>query len=286
MNEGLGNIRYRRDRVTIPVIWVAFALSVVVHIVVLWQWMPQISRPASDLPEREKSGPLIVQLAPLPAARPASPPAPALPLQQQPPAPQRRLQKPAAPPRPPPVIALPKTAPQRPDPPPEAPAVSRAPPPGDLASYVEARRRARGESPPAPAPAASAPGTGTEDERERANRLAAANLGLDRAPAFGSQPRRGGGVFDIRRIGYDYAEFVFYGWNKDIQRNTAQVIEVRQGANPNIRIAIVRRMIAIIREHEQGDFTWESPRLGRNLTLSARARDTAGLEDFLMREFF
>jgi hypothetical protein len=45
-------------------------------------------------------------------------------------------------------------------------------------------------------------------------------------------------------------------------------------------------MIAIIRDHERGDFVWESRRLGRNVTLSARPRDEAGLKDFLMREFF
>jgi hypothetical protein len=45
-------------------------------------------------------------------------------------------------------------------------------------------------------------------------------------------------------------------------------------------------MIAIIREQESEDFIWESKRLGRNVLLSARARDTRGLEDFLMREFF
>jgi hypothetical protein len=87
-------------------------------------------------------------------------------------------------------------------------------------------------------------------------------------------------------MGFDDAEFVFYGWNKEIRRNTAQQIEVRKGSNSDIRIAVVRRMIAIIREYEQGDFLWQSRRLDRSLTLSARLRDNAGLEDFMMREFF
>jgi hypothetical protein len=66
---------------------------------------------------------------------------------------------------------------------------------------------------------------------------------------------------------------MFYGWNKNVERNTAQLIEVRRGVNSDIRIAVVRRMIAIIREHEHEDFIWESKRLGRNVSLSARARD-------------
>jgi hypothetical protein len=45
-------------------------------------------------------------------------------------------------------------------------------------------------------------------------------------------------------------------------------------------------MIAIIRDHESEDFIWESQRLGRDVRLSARLSDNAGLEDFMMREFF
>ena len=45
-------------------------------------------------------------------------------------------------------------------------------------------------------------------------------------------------------------------------------------------------MIAIVREYEKEDFSWQSARLGRVVTVSARAADNAGLEEFLMREFF
>ena len=79
---------------------------------------------------------------------------------------------------------------------------------------------------------------------------------------------------------------MFYGWNKDIRRDTAHTIEVRKGQHANIRLAVVRRMIAIIREYEKEDFVWESHRLNRDVTLSARPRDTAGLEAFLIEEFF
>ena len=79
---------------------------------------------------------------------------------------------------------------------------------------------------------------------------------------------------------------MFFGWNKDIRRNSVQTVEVRKGNNSDIRIAVVRRMIALIRENERGDFTWESRRLGRVISLSARPADNSGLEDFLMQEFF
>jgi len=87
-------------------------------------------------------------------------------------------------------------------------------------------------------------------------------------------------------VGYTSAEFTFFGWNKDIRRRAKQLIEVEKGANSDIRIAVVRRMIAIIRDHESEDFVWVSPRLGREVTLSARPGDNAGLEAFLMQEFF
>ena len=151
---------------------------------------------------------------------------------------------------------------------------------------LDARRRARGDTPPtAPSPAASR--DESPDDKARRDRIVAANLGQDRAPAFGQDPRnQAGGVFQIQRMGFSDAEFLFYGWNKDIARTATQVIEVRKGDNPDIRIAIVRTMISIIREYEKGDFTWGSRRLGRTLSLSARPADSAGLEGVLMREFF
>jgi hypothetical protein len=131
---------------------------------------------------------------------------------------------------------------------------------------------------------ASAPSA--EDDKARSNRIAAANLATQRQLTFGYDPKQGGGVFQITRMGYNNAEFLFFGWNKDIRRNTKQLIEVQKGNNADTRIAVVRKMISIIREYEQEDFLWESQRLGRNLMLSARARDNAGLEEFLMHEFF
>jgi hypothetical protein len=60
---------------------------------------------------------------------------------------------------------------------------------------------------------------------------------------------------------------------------------VRKGANIDMCIAVVRRMIAIIREHEQGDFFWQSNRRDHDVVLSARLADNAALEDFLKHDF-
>lgn len=292
MSDWLTDSRSRDDTIRIPTIWLAGALSVVLHALVLWAWAPEIATLLADRPDTDKPPePLVVQIAP--ERKPRGTPAPAVP---QPPQAQAQASrglppKPAArPPSPPRAVPFNRPEPYRPPPVPvpAPPAAPPAPPADDLAAYIEARRRARGETPaPAvreePAPAPPQP---VETEEQRRQRIIASNLGLDRTPSFGGERRTGGGVFQIERIGYSEAEFTFFGWNKDIRRNSRQRIVVQKGDNPDINIAIVRRMIQIIRQHEQGDFTWVSYRLGRDVTLSARPADTAGLEEFLMREFF
>lgn len=289
ISDSLAPLNARRDR--LGNIAIAAALSVLLHIAMLG-WQPRMQVIAPDGERGATRGPLSVQLAPPPSARPAPPPAPAMEARRPSP-PRARAPKAASrPPPKPPVLARKEPSPSVPalpdaPPPVAAPQPPRAPAGTDLSSYVEARRRARAEATaPSLAFPSAVPSTPPEEDPDaRANRLAAANLGTNRKPTFG-EPARGGGIFSVRHVAYDYAEFVFYGWNRDIRRNTAQVIEVRKGDNSDIRIAVVRKMIAIIREYEQEDFLWESQRLGRTLTLSARARDNAALEEFMMREFF
>jgi hypothetical protein len=289
VSDRTSNFRYSRDGLTIPAIWVAFALSLLLHVAVLWQWLPKLHLLSPDESRLgDATGSLLVRLLP----PPAPPPAPKAAVQAPAPAPKARAPQVAARPRPaPPVMALKRPAPEALPPAPNVPtaaeaAPARPPAAGDLASFIEARRRARGQ----PASAASAPSAASaqpaEDDKARSDRIVAENLGTQRAKTFGYDPRQGGGVFQLVRVGYDSADFYFFGWNEDIRRNTKQLIEVRKGDNSDIRIAVVRKMISIIREHAQEDFVWESYRLGRSLNLSARPADNAGLEDFMLREFF
>lgn len=262
--------RNRRDGVTIPTIGVAIALSLLLHLAVIWQWKFQLRVPAEDPP----NPPLTVQLERLPGPPPSVAVPPPRPAKDTPP---RITAQPRS--APPPVIAPDPSTPGAPSPVERAPAPTRAPPTSDFASFIEAQRRARGE--PATTPAAPA-----EDENARATRLAVANLASKKAQPFGYDPNRSGGVFTVKRVGVDYAEFMFYGWHKDARRNMAQLIEVRQGNNSTIQLAVVRKMIEIIREYEQADFQWYSYRLNRSVSRSARPRDSAALEEFLMDEFF
>ena len=90
----------------------------------------------------------------------------------------------------------------------------------------------------------------------------------------------------MKRMTYDDAAFEFFGWNTEMGRRTPQLIEVRKGSNPNMQIAVVRRMIAIIRQYSREDFTWDSGRHGRIVTLSARPADNASLEQYLLHDMF
>lgn len=290
----IGAAQLHGDSVRIPSVWLAFAVSVLLHALLLWSgWLPDLRSLTLEDPTKGRSeGALAVRISPpprtaAPAAQPSPPPSPA-------PAPSakalatppgkatreapRLLAREAAPSRavvPPPSAATPPPAAA-------SPAVQ-----GDLASLVEARRRAREQVASPPSAPALAQTARVETEQERDNRIAAERLGLNRTPSFdGGERRSGGGIFQVARLGYEDAEFFFYGWNKQIRRNSRQMIEVRRGDAPSMEVAVVRKMISIIREYTKEDFTWDSQRLGREVVLSARPGDNAQLEDFMMREFF
>lgn len=94
------------------------------------------------------------------------------------------------------------------------------------------------------------------------------------------------GVFEIRRKSFRAGQFSFKGWKNDYSLARLELIDVQAGPDGDIDLAIVKKMIEIIRREYSGDFNWESHRLERVIVLSARMEDNTGLEDFLMQEFF
>lgn len=229
----------------------------------------------ASLPGR-KLGETIVSMAPRPmtvqivqAERPA----------EREPGPAPAPQKPAPPveARPPRPMATPRPAPRRierePEPAaPRPPAPSRAePPPVDMLAMIEERRERRRQEeeklrrPTVPMPPSDA---------------AARNLETLTARDGVS------GVFQILRKSTLSGEFAFNGWRPSAYSRWRQVFQVEVRPGEDIELAMVRRMIELIRSHYSGDFNWESHRLGRVVVLSARPEDQTGLEDFLMREFF
>ena len=149
--------------------------------------------------------------------------------------------------------------------------------PTDLSDYInqaKARRRAEGFLDNDDMAANTATPQPTADEIRMAN--VRRNL----------QTPGTSGIFQILRIGPRTAEFSFRAWTTGQSNPRLQTIQVDAGPDGNVELAMIRRMIQLIREHYKEDFNWESHRLHRVVVLSAREKDSAGLEDFLMREFF
>jgi len=162
------------------------------------------------------------------------------------------------------------------------PAVPPSPAPAaptDMQSFVDAQRARRraaegfsGRDPAAPANPAPEREP-SEDEIRMAN--------VKRNLTVGTS-----GIFQIISIEPRSAAFSFRGWTTDSANARREYIQVEIGTNSSIEIAIVRRMIELIRRYYKGNFNWESQRLDRVVTLSARVEDNEGLETFMMKEFF
>jgi hypothetical protein len=153
----------------------------------------------------------------------------------------------------------------------------------DLSAMIEAareRRRAEGRT---VEPAENPPGNEAQSGHP-GDRIVLENI--QRSLQQGRGRPGTNGLFQILSKGPRMASFSFRGWSTDSRKNWNQIIEVDAGPNGDVERAIVRKMIELIRQHHKEDFNWESRRLGRVVQLSARPRDSAGLEDFLMSEFF
>lgn len=94
------------------------------------------------------------------------------------------------------------------------------------------------------------------------------------------------GIFQLLSVESRTAAFSFRGWTTDSGNSRREYIQVDIGTNSDIEIAIVRKMIELIRRYYKGNFNWDSHRLDRVIVLSARTEDNEGLEEFLKQEFF
>lgn len=269
---------------------VGLALSLLIHALLLWGVLDHALPRVQRTPGWE-STPLSVVLAPRitrpSSARPSPPPSTAAaPERAHMPGNGRRrprakpvIRAPAHTPKPRPALPAPDTAPAVPAPADDmftqlqAKRQQRA---QRLAQEerLEARAEAQAEAPPA-APRA-------RDD----NSVALANIARSLRHASGADKINAGGLFEVRNMGYEYAEVVFHGWKPNAWRDATRVIPVRRGAAADIETAIVNKIIAVIREDKSGDFFWDSSRLGRTVALSARPQDTGDLRRFLMQEFF
>jgi len=216
-----------------------------------------------------------------PVAKPVPAPVPKPVIKPQRPAPQRQAAARPSRPKPAPEPAISLQPLNRALPPPEP----AQPPADDFSSRLAARQQQRAEAEAQERQTQDARGSPEQQDNERGKQAALANIASS-MKAAGIEKESGGGLFQLRSVGAHNAEFLFRGWKKEAGRNWSQVLNVEQGSEIDVRIAVVKKMIEIIREHTQDDFTWQSQRLGKTITLSAKPADAAGLQQFLLREFF
>ena len=275
----------QRDRVLrIParLMW-ALLLSLIFHAIIFWGFLLDLLKPT----EEPSQAPLNIVLdlgLPVPPTPKVTPPPPQE-LPEPEPVPQP---KPKPPPKAEPKLPKKIIQSQRPDnafkvpepkpqPRPEQPQPMPAPPVEDFSSMLKRRQSERNADEMAAKQindaAAAAERGPSEDERRMKNIMNNLKFGTN-------------GLFQIRRMDPYNATFSFKGWVNDYTAANTQYYEVEARSGEDIRLVMIRRMIAIVREHYDGDFDWISNRLGRTVTLSARPADNAALEDFLMKEFF
>lgn len=153
-------------------------------------------------------------------------------------------------------------------------------PPMDMADMLKAarERRQQAEAQAAAENQAAQQGNRGMSPQERAE----ANVRRSMQQASGQDGTSG--VFQIISKSVRMGTFSFRGWKVN-SNGWKQTIEVDAGLGGNIDLAMVRKMIEIIRTHYKGDFRWESQRLGRVVNLSARVEDSAELEKFMLEEF-
>jgi outer membrane biosynthesis protein TonB len=246
-------------------------LTVLLHLLLvgLYFYQPQ----KTEKKARPPDGGEVVYVAPL--AKPAAPP-PQKSAARKPTKPTPRP-RPTTPPvqRLPDTITLPNEKPvevAKVQPPPE-PKREEVPPEMDMTEYIAKRRQARG---------ATDPSTSTEEsEAARGSRAALANIA-----AVNNRGRddanESGGVFSISNKTFHSMDLKFRGWNPSFKRRWLTSVTVEQGSEPDVETAVVKKMIELIRREKTGDFEWDSHRLGKVITMSARIKDTAELQAFLM----
>jgi hypothetical protein len=254
-------------------VWWPMPLAAIVWLVIIWAFGFLLTSPKVEVPP---PAPIEASFVELPEEKPQPKAAPV----------PKESPKVPPPPRPQPRLGVPKSKPAQPlpqkkgAPRDEAPATTARTPieaPKDLTAYMNEareRRRAGGIFEDEPTEPKNVERVPSEEEMRMAN--VKRNL---REPGAS-------GIFQITRMGTRSAQFLFRAWRMDSSNTRREVIEVTAGPDVDIQRAVARRMIELIREYHQGDFNWESYRLGRVVVLSSRPEDSKGLEDFLIREFF
>jgi type IV secretory pathway VirB10-like protein len=252
------------------------AVTIGLHLLLVAIYLLQ---PKTEHHAPPKSGAAVVWLPPVKENKPVAKPAEQAPKKTAKEAPPKFTPRQIPMPRLPNTITLPevKTVEEKPKPQPPKEEAKAPPQEVDMQAYIEAQRKRRG----APAQTDQA----EESEAARGTRNALANIAAINGRG-GQDPNETGGVFSVTNKTFSTADLKFRGWNPNFKRRWLTAVTVERGSEPDIETAIVKKMIELIRKEKTGDFEWDSHRLNRVVTLSARPQDTQELMNFLYKEMF
>ena len=245
---------------------IAIVISLIIHAVILFFVLPQLIKPNSVFPPPQALTLTLNKPQPQKNPEPETKPEPPKPEPKH----QKIIKKVT-----PPVMATQKPQSnnqfQVPTKQPEPPKPTPADQPVDMMALVNANRQRRQSE--EQSATAKERGTPNEDQRDAVIKRNLAQEGTN-------------GIFQVRDVGLHTAQLSFKGWKNNYNNARLAIFDVQAKPGETIELAIVRKMIVIIRKDYSGDFEWESQRLGHSITKSARIEDTAELEQFLMREMF
>jgi hypothetical protein len=249
-------------------------LSLLLHGGLLWYVLSVAPTPLPEGVTAAVQAPMMITLLQSKQTPSAKAPSPT------PPEPVRS----STPPKPRPQKAVTRAVPQttpRPVMPPLPQTPNAAPAPtADISTMLNAARARRQQ-------AEQAEASDDDTLAEKSNKAPSGNEVAQANVDFSLRKSKGyGGVFQITSIGPRVGIFTFYGWTVDASNSTHQTISVDAGLGGDVQMAIIARMIVLIREHYKGNFQWNSRRLGKVITLSARPPDEPGLREFMRQEFF
>ena len=254
------NIRISRNTI------IAIVISLVIHAIILFFVLPQLIKPNSVFPPPQALTITLNKPQPQKNSEPETKPEPPKPEPKH----QKIVKKVT-----PPVMTTQKPQSnnqfQVPTKQPEPPKQTPADQPVDMMALVNANRQRRQSE--EQSATAKERGNPNEDQRDAVIKRNLAQEGTN-------------GIFQVRDVGLHTAQLSFKGWKNNYNNARLEIFDVQAKPGETIELAIVRKMIVIIRKDYSGDFEWESQRLGRSITKSARIEDTAELEQFLMREMF
>jgi hypothetical protein len=252
---------------------VGVSLSVLIHVLLFFVLRPSLQK--IEPQARSSNEPLevtFVQTPSKPAVKQPEPPQQAKPVKKPTPQPRQiaRAKPSSSAPR---RQALPLSN--------SPTAITQAPPEMDMSTMLNAARERRRSSEDSAARENAA--ARAAEQGPSANEIAQANIDFQARKARGP----GNGMFELLSKGPRIAQYSFFWASAGSSRKTRRTITVDAGLNGDVEKAIINSMIELIRSDVSKDyFLYESDKLGRTVTLSARIEDTVGLRNFLLREFF